>query len=218
MTLLASREAPAQVTTTQSHARLPEDLELRAGDVILIDLGCYVCRIISTTTGSPYNHSGLVLGVTASGGVLIAQSLTKTEVVSIDKFLSQAKPKSSASVRRTRELDQLFLADPKSFQARIGNMQSRFEESFKGRPFDDEFLWNNSDTDGGEILYCSEMVQKTLNHALESELPTITMDYSSNWDFWSQYFKGEVPHGLQGNSPSSLAQAQELQTVWEGRL
>ncbi len=218
MILVASWEAPAQVTHSQSHTRLPENIELRAGDVILIDLGCYVCRIISTTTGTPYNHSGLVLEVTASGGVLIAQSLTKTEVISIEKFLSQAKPKSLASVRRTRELDRLFAADPESFQTRIGNMQSRFEESFNGRPFDDEFLWDNRDADGGEVLYCSEMVQKTLNQALKSELATIVMDYSSNWDFWTQYFKGKVPQGLEGNSPSSLAHAEELRTVWEGRL
>jgi hypothetical protein len=87
-----------------------------------------------------------------------------------------------------------------------------------GRGFDDDYLWDNMDENGHELLYCSEMIQKTLNHVLEHPLRPVSLDYSRMWNFWSEYFDGRVPQGLPGNSPASLQASEMMLTIEEGVL
>ena len=49
---------------------------VRPGDVVLIDLNCYVCKIIKDETSSEYSHSGLIIGHNGND-YMVAQSLGK---------------------------------------------------------------------------------------------------------------------------------------------
>lgn len=197
----------------QSFAKVPD---LRVGDVILIEIDCYICRAISKATKSSYNHSGLVVEISEKGP-LIAQSLSKVEVVEWDRFLKQAKKNSTIAHLRTRELAALYWESPGEFSQKTTLMLREFNELFLGLPFDSAYMWHNVSSTGEELLYCSEMIQKTLNRILERPLATISMDFSEAYDAWNEYFRGQVPQGQEGNSPSSLYLAPEMMVVGEGK-
>lgn len=188
------------------------EVELRPGDVLLIELQCYVCRAIANTTGSHFNHSGLVIS-TVGGDIKVAQSLTHTERVPLALFLGQTHA-TRLDILRSRELAALYTRDPGAFAQRATQLQDVFTQLMEGRPFDPDYLWDNTDADGGELLYCSEMVQKTLNSVLDQPLLTAPMDYSKAWDFWQRYFDGHVPQGEPGNSPQSLADAPQMAVIY----
>ena len=188
------------------------EIELRPGDVLLIELQCYVCSAIAQTTGSHFNHSGLVISTT-NGDIKVAQSLTHTERVPLAQFLGQTHT-TRLEILRSRELAALYARDPAGFAQRATKLQDVFTKFMAGRPFDSDYLWDNTDADGGELLYCSEMVQKTLNSVLEQPLLTAPMDYTKAWDFWQRYFDGHVPQGEPGNSPQSLADAPQLDVIY----
>lgn len=188
---------------------------VRPGDIILIDLGCYACRMISATTDSAFNHSGLVIETTADGQVYVAQSLNKTEKVPLADFLGQAKRQSAIMVRRPRELDELYRLSRSQFDALALRLARVFSAEFEGLPFDEAFLWDNTNSKGEELLYCSEMIHKALNKVLHHDLAPDPMDFSRHMDFWQRYFHGQVPQGLPGNSPASFERESLLMTVWE---
>ncbi|MBM4251483.1 MAG: hypothetical protein FJ146_05895 [Deltaproteobacteria bacterium] len=200
------------------------DFPLQSGDVILLSLDCYVCKAISRTTDSPFNHSGLVLDVVRSAEganyrdayVMVAQALGTTDTLSLQEFLGQGRSGQRYAILRPRELHLLSAADPLRYQDLMQKMQSYFDKKMRGRAFDDAYLWDNVATDGLELLYCSEMIQKTLNHILREPIPPVSMDYRKMWDFWSDYFDGHVPQGEPGNSPASLAASPMMMILQEG--
>ena len=191
---------------------------LHAGDVVLIALNCYICRVISDTTGSPYNHSSLVLDTDKGTETRVAQSLNATQELSLSDFLHQAKKTAPIKILRPRELANTYKNDPAAFETSSKMLNLFFAKKMRGLAFDDNYLWDNFDEDGRELLYCSEMIQKTLNHVLEQPLSTIALDYSRHWDFWQHYFENNVPQGEPGNSPASLANASQLITIFEGTV
>ena len=185
---------------------------LQAGDVLLLELQCYVCRVIGASTGSPFNHSGLV--ITAEGNdVRVAQSLTSTEMIPLAQFLGQTSSE-TLLIRRPLELATLRVQDPAAFAGKAARLRAYFVQHMQGRAFDSDYLWNNVDEIGRELLYCSEMVQKTLNSVLEQPLPTRPLDFSKAWDFWQRYFHGKPPQGEPGNSPAALAESNALETIF----
>jgi hypothetical protein len=95
-------------------------------------------------------------------------------------------------------------------------MDLYFDQKMNGLSFDPYYLWDNVDEKGNELIYCSEMVQKTLNSALSTPLPTTKMDFTPNWDYWYRYYNGNVPQGAAGNSPGYLATVDDLITLFEG--
>lgn len=191
---------------------------LRPGDVILMDLGCYSCRMISATTSSPFNHSGLVVEATGDGVVYVAQSLSKTEKIPLADFLSQAKRHSALMVRRPRELHEIFLKSPEQFDSLALRLKRDFAAKFEGHPFDEDFLWDNVSENGEEPLYCSEMILKALNKILGKSLAPLPMDFSPQMDFWTRYFKGHVPQGLPGYSPGLFERDALLLTIWDNGI
>jgi hypothetical protein len=213
--LSASHIASASPLTILPTVKLPA---LHAGDVVLIALHCYVCRVISETTDSPYNHSGLILDTDLGLSSRVAQSLQSTQDLSLSEFLHQAGKTSPVKILRPRELANSFKADREAYESSTVLLNRVFAQEMLGRAFDDNYLWNNVDADGNELLYCSEMIQKTLNHVLARPLTTTALDYSRHWDFWLNYFDGKVPQGEPGNSPASLANADQLMTIFEGTL
>ncbi|MCX6107261.1 MAG: hypothetical protein NTY08_15655 [Proteobacteria bacterium] len=213
--LSASHIASASPLTILQTDKLPV---LHAGDVVLIALNCYICGVISETTESPYNHSGLILDTDLGLDSRVAQSLQSTQELSLSDFLHQGGKTSPMKILRPRELDNGYKHDREAYESSTVLLNRVFAQEMRGRAFDDNYLWNNVDSDGHELLYCSEMIQKTLNHVLAQPLTTIALDYSRHWDFWLNYFDGKVPQGEQGNSPASLANADQLMTIFEGTL
>jgi hypothetical protein len=194
---------------------LAQTSEIRVGDVILIELNCYICRAISQATKSSYNHSGLVVEINEKGPI-IAQSLMKVEVLELGQFLNQSKKNSMQAHLRPRELARLYETSPQIYQNRTDLMAQNFKDQFLGKPFDAAYLWTNILPTGEEPLYCSEMVQKTLNTILEKPIQTVLMDFTAGYEYWDSYFDGKVPQDQEGNSPSSLYHAPEIQVVDEG--
>jgi len=192
-----------------SAAPLPQ---LQAGDVLLLELQCYVCRIIGASTSSLYNHSGLVITVDGND-IRVAQSLSSTEMIPLAQFLGQTRS-SALLIRRPLELSTLKIQDPAAFADQAVRLRAYFAKYMQGRAFDSDYLWNNVDENGQELLYCSEMVQKTLNSVLGQPLPTRPLDFSKAWDFWLHYFRGQPPQGEPGNSPAVLAESTALETIF----
>jgi hypothetical protein len=84
-------------------------------------------------------------------------------------------------------------------------MHDIFTREFLGLPFDSRFSWNNFDEHGRELLYCSELVAKFLDHFLTTSSEVFPLTYEKNHDFWFRYFQGKIPEGEIGNSPAALS-------------
>lgn len=216
LVLFCSKEAGTAMGQVGSASGTTQTLglsQLMRGDVILIELNCQTCSVISESTGSVFSHSGLVFDSSESG-FMVAQSLTGVETIPLERFLKQAKPKGAVKVLRSRELWKNILTDIDRYKSQVESLKKIVTEEYLGLPFDDQFLWDNFDADGREFLYCSELVQKALNRVLEDPIEPVSMDFSAQWDFWERYYKGKVPQGLAGNSPASLERSPEFISVF----
>ncbi len=189
--------------------------ELMPGDVILLSLNCYLCKAISLTTDSPFNHSGLVTRVTTDG-VFVAQALGASEELSLQRFLAQSPRGARIKVKRANELIELGDKAPNALKQRSARLFRHFKARFIGLPFDRNFLWDNFEAGGRELMYCSELVNKTLSQILTKPLQTEILDYSRLNDFWSAYFQGPLPIGIIGNSPALLDRDPLLIDIWQG--
>ncbi len=170
-------------------------LELRPGDVLLMELRCYSCSIIADETDSRFSHSGVVLGK-HGGETIVAQALGRVHALPLQRFLQQKQRGSSVLVRRPFEALE---------QAELIN---EFNSSWQNRPFDSAYTWDD------EKLYCSEFVAKFLEVFLGPVFPAAPLDFSRNWDYWSQVMN-PVPQGELGNSPGDFERSEALQTVGE---
>ncbi|NCN50878.1 MAG: hypothetical protein COW01_08695 [Bdellovibrionales bacterium CG12_big_fil_rev_8_21_14_0_65_38_15] len=160
-------------------------LNLRPGDVILIELRCYSCSIIADETNSRFSHSGVVIGKQGNQ-IQVAQAFGPVHMTSLENFLNQRVKGTSALVLRSDEL-----------KASAKELSLEFNQSWKGIPFDPNYTWDN------EKLYCSEFVAKFLEVFLGPVLPPKPLDFSRNWDYWSRVMY-PVPQGKPGNSPGDL--------------
>lgn len=165
--------------------------EWRNGDVLLIPLNCYSCSYIEQASGAPYSHSGVLLKI--KGKWRVAQSLGVVKTFSVQEFLAMGrKGRTALQVR------------PKYLVGTNKQMVKTYLKKYKGLPFDSNFLWDNFDEEGRELLYCSEFITKLLNQFLSKPIIPAPMDYSSNWEYWNNYFNGDVPQGHPGNSPADF--------------
>ena len=50
---------------------------------------------------------------------------------------------------------------------------------------------------------------KLLNPYMTDQFDTHPLDFSTHWDFWARYYRGEdnIPQGEIGNSPQSLIES-----------
>lgn len=175
----------AILLTSNVHA-----IEWRNGDVLLLPLNCYSCTVIENETGAPYSHSGILLKI--KGKWRVAQSLGVVKTFSVQDFLAMGrKGKHALQVR------------PK-YLVNSSKMSSTYLKDFKGLPFDSSYRWDNFDEEGRELLYCSEFITKLLNRFLTKVIVPSPMDYTSNWNYWLNYFAGDVPQGQPGNSPADF--------------
>lgn len=175
--------------------------ELQAGDVLTLSLNCYECRMIESETESAFSHSGVVI-IDEQGRTRIAQSLGRLDHFSFIDFTKYITPGTKVSVYRPREFKNLNSATKIKLEK---NMLDLFNEKFKNAPFDSKYLWNNFNSNGVELLYCSEFIAKFLDHFLSKSTVPFPISYKKHYDYWLTYFKGVVPDGELGNSPASFS-------------
>lgn len=172
--------------------------DIRPGDFILISLNCYSCPIIEDETNSPYSHSGLI--IEEVGKLYVLEALGKVQKTPFERFLKYRRPNTTADIFRPHE----FQNEDPTLNAKI---LKKFNHEFKGKPFDSFYLWDNFDQNGNELLYCSEMITKLINHFLSNDIPTDPMDFTKNWDYWDRFYQGNVPQGQPGNGPEVFSRA-----------
>ncbi len=176
-------------------------IDLQNGDVLLISFNCYECRVIESETNSNFSHSGVILK-NASREIRVAQSLGSVALYTLDQFLKNKTPGTNVAVFRPIEFMHLSNKDKNVLE---DQMLSLFDSTFKGAPFDQKYLWNNFDSKGRELLYCSEFIAKFLDYFLASATIPYPLSYKKNEAYWLVYFHGLIPEGELGNSPASFA-------------
>lgn len=167
--------------------------ELRSGDIVLLPMSCYECKMIEAETNGPFAHSGLIVKTDLETYVL--QSLGSVHAVTLESFLKMKDP--------TRDI---VVVRPKEFQGidMTSLLIEEFEKNYKGLPFDHEYLWNNFNESNIEKLYCSEFITKILNKFLITKITPTPMTYYAYPEYWEKFFNGDVPNGALGNSPNSF--------------
>jgi len=184
---------------------------LQPADVVLIQLHCYSCQVIANDGGEGFSHSGIVLSDPQNENVMIGQSISTTEAVSLSAFLAQGKKGGMVAVFRAKELNALNSSESAKLSFILNKV---FRENYLGTRFDPEFLWNNVDHNGRELLYCSEMITKLLNTILRRPLIPEPMHFSERYfDFWTKYFKDRIPEGHPGTSPGSFVRSELFENV-----
>lgn len=183
--------------------------DLRAGDVLLLSLNCYECRIIESETNSLFSHSGVVV-VDEKGETRVGQSLGRLDHFSFADFTKGITPGTFVHVYRPRELKSFSIEKRKLLEK---NMLDVFNEKFKNAPFDSKYLWNNTDPNGVEYLYCSEFIAKFLDHFLSQKTIPLPISYKKHFDYWLKYFKGNVPDGELGNSPAAFSRDDRFEFI-----
>lgn len=183
-------------------------LEYQVGDVIVQSFDCYECRLIQSETNSPFVHSGVVLK-DAQGELKVAEALGPVALVPLKKFLSRGKLN---AIYRSKELSRLS-SDEKS--KLLQEMLETFSSQFAGLAFDNDFLWDNRNSQGQETFYCAEFVAKFLNHFLQTSILPEPMSYKKNYEQWQRIFRGRVPEGLPGLSPSFFTRSSLFEEVKE---
>lgn len=198
------------LVSLSAHALTASDL--KAGDVVLLSLNCYECRMIESETESLFSHSGVVV-VDEQGRTRIAQSLGRLDHFSFAEFTKNITPGTFVHVYRPKELKNLT-KEKRALLEKV--MLDVFNEKFKNAPFDSKYIWNNFNANGVEYLYCSEFIAKFLDHFLTKKTITAPISYKKHYDYWSKYFKGQVPDGELGNSPASFSRDDRFEFV--GRI
>lgn len=190
-----------------SSTQLWSQVQLNAGDILLLELPCYSCERIAEETGSRFSHSGLVLE-NEKGELVVTESLSTVRAVGLKSFV--ARSSIGASVKVMRSLPENLALS--SFQEKSWSL---FQQRYEGLLFDNLFLWNRYDDQGREMLYCSEFIAKFINHFLEIPLVPTPMNFTMHWDFWTRYFGRTPPQGELGNSPASFEAADGWYEVGE---
>lgn len=179
-----------------AHALSPS--ELKTGDVLLQPLNCYLCNAIEKLEGSIYSHSAIVIR-NSNGEILLLESLGNVHTVSLSDFASRNQV--GQFIRVVRPRDFAGISGNSALRTRMLDL---FYSKFDGLLFDNGMRWDNFDSSGNELLYCSEFVAKFLSNFLSHSYATKTMHFSVLREFWIQFFHGDVPEGEQGIAPSDF--------------
>lgn len=178
-------------------------LELRPGDIILKSLPCYSCSIIESESESSFSHSGLLIK-NEQDELVVAEALGKVRTQTIEDFLDQSAQNKQIVVVRSIELAQIYQRSKQQFKKISDTLTNLFYTHYNQLPFDSRYLWDNFSESGQELLYCSEMITKLLNRVLTKKIRPTPMSFDRNWQYWYEYFDGDVPQGKLGNSPSDF--------------
>ncbi|MBC7713151.1 MAG: hypothetical protein H7177_07415 [Rhizobacter sp.] len=183
--------------------------DLHGGDVMAISFNCYECRMIESETDSAFSHSGVVV-IDKDGNTKIGQSLGRLDLFSFADFSKTMTPGTKVSVFRPKEFKNLSTQKRAELEK---NMLDVFNEKYKNAPFDTKYLWNNFNSNGVELLYCSEFIAKFLDNFLTEKTVPLPISYKKNYDYWVTYFRGIVPDGELGNSPASFSRDSRFEFI-----
>ncbi len=183
-------------------------LDLKVGDILLQPLDCSSCDLIEVQERTIYSHMGLVIQVVPR--IEVIEALGSVKRLPLAEFAKKTESGERLAVIRFRNDD--LVAYLGANQARLSQY---FDQSFRGLPYDVEFLWNNVGPDGKEKLYCSEMITKLLSSFTGVELPIKRMRFDVNRDAWVEYFRGTPPDGKWGNSPGDFERSDLFYLVGE---
>lgn len=196
-----SRPVDSQTQSRTAETEQFTQEELRVGDIILVPLNCYVCNAIEAETGVAYSHSVIVAETNAHArGTLVYEAWGTVKVTPLSEISARKQKNQSLFVVRPRQ----FIS---SGSPSAEELRKVFDDEFNGLPFDDEYLWDNTDAQGREKFYCSEFAFKFINRFLREQLTSTPMDFSRNWEFWVKYyaqFGMKPPNGQPGASPATL--------------
>lgn len=181
-------------------------ITLQVGDLLLQPLNCWSCSLIEAEEGTIYSHMGLVISVDP---LLVAESISAVHAIPLNRFAAKTEAGHRLTVMRIKNRRALM-----KFKKSSAELQRLFM-SFAGKKFDGEFLWDNTDENGEELLYCSEFITKLLSSFLKIEMPMKRMHFEKNRPDWEEYFKGNVPDGEWGNSPSDYYRSDLFDVVGE---
>lgn len=180
---------------------------LKVGDILLQPLDCWSCSLIEDEEDTIFSHIGIVLSVEP---VMVAEARGKVRRLSLLDFnATTAKGQKVAILRLQNERAVAELQKKKAAFATL------FKNEFEGLDYDHSFLWNNFAADGGQKLYCSEMVAKLLQAFLGIDPIIKKMHFTRNREQWERYFKGSVPDGKWGNSPGDFERSELFYQVGE---
>lgn len=167
--------------------------DLKVGDILLQPLACWSCHLIEAEENTQYAHSGLVV---STNPLLIAESISLVHAIPFELFNARTKKGQKLKVIRLKD---------KRLQEKLKNgFYERFAKDFRGIKFDPQYLWDNVDSTGRELLYCSEFISKILEAHLGISMPIKRMQFVHNRDYWFEYFNGRIPDGEWGNSPADF--------------
>ena len=183
----------------------------RTGDIILQPLSCFSCWLIEKEERGPFSHMGMIF--VYKGQSYVFESLRGVDIVPLKAFLGRPTLKRDHVILRSKELNFYYQKKNHLFRKWEYNLLKDFLDNFYELPYDDEYLWFNSDEKGNEKLYCSEMVTKLLNPYLSKKIETKKMHFKYNREHWYRLFKGHIPDGQLGNSPMDFFRSDLFEEV-----
>ena len=183
--------------------------DLQTGDVVLLSLNCWECRVIESETNSLFSHSGVVIR-DKNKTIKIAQSLGSVALFSYADFTRNITAGTWLHVYRPREFKKYSVQQRLILEQRMLNV---FNKKYLGAPFDSKYIWDNYNSKGEELLYCSEFIAKFLDNFLTEKTITQVTSYNKHYDYWLKYFRGEVPVNELGNSPAAFSRDHRFEFI-----
>ncbi len=174
--------------------------KLQSGDIILLPMSCYLCKMIEAETDGPYSHSGIIIK-DRKEELFVLQSLETVHALPLSQFLRMKDPNREPKYLRAKEL---------IGKDHTNAMISAFNNDFAGKEFDHDYLWDNLDSEGNEQFYCSEFVTKFINRFLKEKLIPERTYYNKYPEYWNRYFNGNVPNGVIGNNPNTFLKYEQF--------
>lgn len=186
---------------------------LRPGDVIMVPLHCWVCRLIEAEIGRPFSHSAVVIAVDVAGEVYIAEALGTVRITKLSTWAQALRTDAPWVVVRAQ------LQSPYqdfSNQELSHYFYQRFDQYFSHLSFDPSYSWDSFDDHGQRTLYCSEFIYHFLSPYLAYPLQLGVASYRRHYDLWKKYFNGEVPAPAPGINPGAFYDALGFDVViWQ---
>jgi hypothetical protein len=172
-------------------------LELRPGDLLLQSVRCWVCSLIELETQSRYSHIAMVYAVDKDKVKIAEAYFPRVQLIELDEFLFKTNPNTKIKILRSK---QAISVD--QFQAAV--------QTYVGLSYDDQFEF---ETDIVSKIYCSELVYRVYNDLNLASPALKPMNFERYYDYWEQYFTGEVPSGKLGVAPADFDQSDLFETM-----
>lgn len=187
---------------------------LQNGDIVLVSLPCYLCRLIEAEEGMPFSHMAMVVFKNNRPFFLESWGIG-VKLISWDEFWLRPRTKNSEILwLRYSAINKNSDHVKKTFSHRRLFSRSLYAadlatliKPYLGLSYDAHFLWNNVDDHHQELMYCSELIFKVMQQWLGQDfrMQPKSMHFYKNRNLWFNYFAGAIPDGKLGIAPSDFA-------------